>query len=670
MQGLFSTPLSLAVAVAAVVTGIMVASTSTYSQAEAFSCSTLTTKPLPKTTAATITTALFVSQSSNDKKITQEGGPESEEDFQRRMAVVRSLQMSFYGKEASKKETLAESANIGNENENDDLSSTEGPPELNASTGIISKLPLFRAAWYELPGRSNVLILRDPIYTNMFERMFYTRNNVDAESNSNSISPWVFGHLYTPRETETYKKTKQSLKKESGKEEQQEQEQKQQPHELLASWNETNNDAVGTTESALSSPSVLGTLMYVRDYRRLKDGRILALVQAAEKFVVEGVRQSLPYSIADVRVLPDVEELRLEESTGKDSEQVSAFPSSVYSCDEDDVDERFLVNCLRADEGASAGPARARAIFESIHFYHHYECDPNQLLDGIPHKSNLGIIDITHDAISKALPYCRFSNETETLANTKEVLTKEERLSPPSLSSSTKSLASPSLEFQLLQRGITKIPPSDRRFSYNTEPTYSFASIDEEGNQKEVESSRPWTTDELEYELWLVLDYFSATTNRPISPVLLALLPGEDQMPQAWPSSFRLNDMLKEQQHHRDNVPSDASKNSSSSSVYPNHKRQRRFSYSAAYLLEGILPISEGTSSSNHNEGVYSDNFRNGGRRCALSSSSDKTGTFEVDEIQEFRALLMSVPSTRQRMRVVLETFHRWRLYQECDEFA
>jgi hypothetical protein len=663
MQVLFSTPLSLAVAMFSAVTGIMIASTSPLSQAEAFFSSTLTTKSLPKT----ITTALFVSQSSNDKKITQEGGPESEEDFQRRMAVVRSLQMSFYGKEASKKETLAESTNIGNEN--DDLFSTEGPPELDSSTGIISTLPLFRAAWYELPGRSNVLILRDPIYTNMFERMFYTRNKVDAESNSNSISPWVFGHLYTPRETETdKKKTKQSLKKENGKEEQ---EQKQQPHETLASWNETNNDDIGTTESALSSPSVMGTLMYVRDYRRLKDGRILALVQAAEKFVVEGVQQSLPYSIADVQVLPDVEELRLEESTGKDSEQVSALPSSVYSCDENDVDERFLVNCLRADEGASAGPARARAIFESIHSYHYYECDPNQRLDGIPHKSNLGIIDITHDAISKALPYCRFSNETKTLANTKEVLTKEERLPSPSLSRSTKSPPSPSLEFQLLQRGITKIPPSDRRFSYNTEPTYSSASSNEEGNQKEVESSRPWTTDELEYELWLVLDYFSATTNRPISPVLLALLPDEDQMPKAWPSSFRLKDILKEQQHHGDNAPSVARKNSSSnSSVYPNHKRQRRFSYSAAYLLEGILPISEGTSSSNHNEGVYSDNFRNGGRRCAPSSSSDKTGTFEVDEIQEFRALLMSIPSTRQRMRVVLETFHRWRLYQECDEFA
>ena len=41
----------------------------------------------------------------------------------------------------------------------------------------------------------------------------------------------------------------------------------------------------------------------------------------------------------------------------------------------------------------------------------------------------------------------------------------------------------------------------------------------------------------LEFELWLVLDYFSAATKKPVSPILLALLPSEDQMPKAWPSN-------------------------------------------------------------------------------------------------------------------------------------
>jgi hypothetical protein len=603
---------------------------------------------------------LFVSRSNEgkDRGTKREEGEESEEDFQRRMAVVRSLQMSFYGKDASKGEIKQDGTDESRSSA--PSNSGYGLPELDASTGTISKLPLFRAAWYELPGRSNVLMIRDPVYTNMFERMFYTRNNnvvgsINTTAATNSdMTPWVFGHLYTPKKPK--KKKKQPPQKENSK-----------PQKLSA-WNETNRNA-GTAASALNSPAVLGTLMYVRDYRRLKDGRILALVQAAEKFVVEDVRQSLPYSIADVKVLPDVEELRLAEDvrdgpsgadvTEDDSDSgssPSALPSSVYSCDENDEDEQFLVNCLRADEATSVGPARARAIVESIHSYNHYECDPLQRLDGIPQKSDLGIVDITHDAISKALPYCRFSNTTETLADTNEVPTKEIQ-SPSSSSTNT----SPSLEFQLLRRGITKIPPSDRRFSYNTEPTYSSTMGDEEDQKVE---SRPWTTEELEYELWLVLDYFSAATKKPVSPILLALLPSEDRMPKAWPSDFRLKDMLEK--CHRETPPSVFG-----SDRYPDHRRQRRFSYSAAYLLEGILPISEGRSgsggSSSQPEGVYSDNFRNGGRRSAPPSS---TGTFEVDEIQELRALLLSVPSTRQRLRVVLETFHRWRLYQECNEFA
>jgi len=585
---------------------------------------------------------LFVSQSNNkgnsdEKGTTQEGGgKESEVDFQRRMAVVRSLQMSFYGKDASKEETVTTTLN-----DSDDTPSfsVDNPPELDASTGMITGLPLFRAAWYELPGRSNVLIIKDPIYTNMFERMFYAANNSNSESNRN-ITPLVFGHLYTPKGTEQ--------KSEDGSKPQ------------LLAWNET-------TESAapdFSSPAVLGTLMYVRDYRRLKDGRILALVQGAEKIVVETVRQSLPYAIADVRVLPDVEDLgKLEERDVDNNEAESKgakLPeessngndvSFVYSCDENDKDERFFVNCLRADEGASAGPARARSVFESIHSYHHYECDPYQHLDGIPQKSDLCIADITHSAISKALPYSRFSNSTEALVWTKE-------MSTPRFSETNELSLSPSLEFQLLRRGISKIPPSDRRFSYNTEPTYASPTSANDDDETSEFTQRPWTTEELEYELWLVLDYFSAVTNKALSPDLLALMPSEDAMTKAWPSNFRLHEMFEEYQ--KDKSQQVAGSSSSTSRLYPNHRRQRRLSYSAAYLLEAILPIREG--------GAGSDNFR--GSRLATASSESNTGAFEVDEIQELRALLLAVPSTRQRLRAVLEYFHRWRLYQECDEFA
>jgi len=618
-------------------------------------------------------TDLRVSRSNegSDKGTTQEGGggggggggngKESPEDFQRRMAVVRSLQMSFYGKDASKEETMAsaqtnyekrdESSTKWSSNVRD---SCHGLPVLEEATGTISKLPLFRAAWYEVPGRSNVYIIRDPIYTNMFERIFYTRCNTgkrSSRSNSeNAMTHWVFGHLYTPKK----KKGKKNQKPKTASSGNEGSSHKPSPTNKLLAWNETTRHADTTSSITLSKQAAIGTLMYIRDYRRLQDGRLLVLVQAAEKFVVEGVRQSLPYAIADVRILPDVEELGLARSDDEfPLSSSSNSTTAVYSCDENDEDEQLLVNCLRADEGGSAGPARAQAVSESIKFYHHYECDPHQRLDGVPHKSDLGIIDITYGAISRALPYCRFSNTTETLTN---ITTKSnELLSSQPLSPTTES--SPSLEFQLLRRGITKIPPSDRRFSYNTEPTYASATAAATSTNKDslqdnpviVESSRPWTTDELEYELWLVLDNFSSSTNKPLSPILLALLPSEDRMPKSWPKGFRLKTMLEEHLR-KSNLPSIVA----STSVYPNHRRQRRFSYSAAHLLESILPIGEG----------------GGSNTFAPESTKEHTGTFEVDEVQDYRALLLSVPSTRQRLRVVLETFHKWRLYQECDEFA
>ena len=151
------------------------------------------------------------------------------------------------------------------------------------------------------------------------------------------------------------------------------------------------------------------------------------------------------------------------------------------------------------------------------------------------------------------------------------------------------------------------------------------------------------------------------------------------------------------------------SSNQKKNQNYPNHRRQRRFSYSVAYLLESILPIgittttstSTSTSTGNLNEGRYSDNFRNGGRRYSSStnnknndnkattktSSSSTSSTtkgnnngngngngnidhdsysdylMDINEIQQFRSILLSIPSTRQRLRFVLETFYQWRFY-------
>jgi hypothetical protein len=294
-------------------------------------------------------------------------------------------------------------------------------------------------------------------------------------------------------------------------------------------------------------------------------------------------------------------------------------------------------------------------------------------LDGIPTKSDLSIADITHDAISSVLPYCPFNNNNNDNYNDNNkqsittsnaaatTATKEETSSassPPSCSSS-----SPSLEIQLLLKGIMKIPPSDKRFNF------SSSCYDEDGNstsQSSSSSSLLWTTDELEDELWMIVDEFLIATNKTktISSNLLEL---------------RCQNNNKEE-------------------YYPNHRRQRRFSYSVAYLLESMLPIGITTTSttgstsaisSNNNDGRYSDNFRNGGRRYSSSSSSKsndkatkKSSTtkgsnnadggdhdsyndylMDINEIQQFRSMLLSIPSTRQRLRFVLETFYQWRFY-------
>jgi hypothetical protein len=72
-----------------------------------------------------------------------EGEQETEEDFKRRMALVRSLQKSYY------------------------RSTNFTRPAVDPTTGIITDLPLWRVGWTELPGRSNMLNVHEPIYTNL-----------------------------------------------------------------------------------------------------------------------------------------------------------------------------------------------------------------------------------------------------------------------------------------------------------------------------------------------------------------------------------------------------------------------------------------------------------------------------------------------------------------------
>lgn len=182
---------------------------------------------------------------------------EEEEEFRRRMAVVRSLQMSYY------KPAVAVPDKNGSEE-----AVVQPRCSLDEATGELLSLPLFRAPWWEVPGRSNVLNIHEPIYTNMFETILY------------GPKPWTFGHLYLQDGS-------RNLKSED-------------PQLQLETWESTPKN---------SGSAVLGCLMNISDFRRLADGRLLLLVHAMERFVITDVKQRLPYGIANAQILPDAEEI-------------------------------------------------------------------------------------------------------------------------------------------------------------------------------------------------------------------------------------------------------------------------------------------------------------------------------------------------------------------------
>lgn len=169
----------------------------------------------------------------------------------KRMELVRSLQSAFYRSSAE----------------------TNAATFLDDTSGILHHLPLWRVQWTELPGRSNVLNVHEGTYTNMFETIL------------TGDRPWYFGHLYLPEGSTNLKSNDYCHK--------------------LKPYSEELRDTARASEPSRSA--VVGTLMRIVDYRRLKDGRLILLVQAMERFVVSNVVQMLPYSVANVQLLPDLD---------------------------------------------------------------------------------------------------------------------------------------------------------------------------------------------------------------------------------------------------------------------------------------------------------------------------------------------------------------------------
>lgn len=363
-----------------------------------------------------------------------EGEQASDQKFQSRMEMVRSLQMSYYKTNDFQRSSL------------------------DASTESIHNLPLWRMGLAELPGRSNLLNVHEPVHTNMFQSIL------------SQPKPWYFGHLYLPdgncgalalqkrqnpndgsvrRENESFK---------------------------LKTWKDNNLEET-------EGDAVLGTLMSIADYRRMEDGRLFLLVEALERFAISSVQQELPYSIADVQLLPDTEEV-----------------------DPDD----WVADCT---EGGIHG-ARSLAIAESFQHYHLYEYYQTLRLP-ISSKSNLQTSDIGGSMLALMVPLVPLS-KTVDLAKLKETLLsleadgretrRDQQNDTEGDNEANNDVVAdglPCLEQLLLKRGILK------EYHHPDETVNDLSSKD------------------LEYRIWIEINNFLKSTKAPVSPVLLGLMPPE-----------------------------------------------------------------------------------------------------------------------------------------------
>jgi hypothetical protein len=220
----------------------------------------------------------------------------------------------------------------------------------------------------------------------------------------------------------------------------------------------------------------------------------------------------------------------------------------------------------------------------------------------------LDLTDVLGSSIAKVLPYCPYS---KVLAPPAPIIRDSVMFLEDTTSSSTSTKddhhdhisntdddSSPTLESQLLQCHILNEPPR--------------------AHPESLTPRQDLTTDELEYELWLAINDFLITSRTPVSPVLLGLVPHRVK----WPAQFVLKTIskgfvngfpeLKGVQHDFVELPL----------TYPSYRRQRRLSYSAAYLLE---------------------------RTTTGVGGGDGTGFL--------RQTLLETPSTQGRLRLVLERF-------------
>lgn len=286
-----------------------------------------------------------------------------------RMEMVRQIQKSFY------QSTAATSDNDDTSSDEEGNVGAENGPKLMSGDGIMTNLPLWRVGWVEVPGRANILNVHEGHYTHMFETIIRRHEQAlaDGQHSDNPAPPMYFGHLHLPGGTKSSRTGERRF--------------------ALKSW----RDEVADKErfDMLDRSAVLGCLMRITDYRRLQDGRLILFVQALERFVVDKVVRDFPYAVANVQLLPDIEELG----------------DAIH-------DENF------------GKLARGRAVQRALHHYHDYEFESTQL----PLPTNTEYMQtnaISGAAMAKMLPFAQynlgseFSKEDEHASKSSETASSE-----------------------------------------------------------------------------------------------------------------------------------------------------------------------------------------------------------------------------------------------------
>ncbi len=445
-----------------------------------------------------------------------------------RMNIVRMLQRSYYREDAD----VVSSNKLINQDRNDDDGADETPsfqattrssspnnPSLDIATGKMHNLPLWRVGWVETPGRRNCLNVHEMQYTHMFEKLL---SSSSQDASSSSQPPLYFGHLYLPNGSTSSKSGDERYRLKTWRE------------ELLDEtrfanyMKESTHVAPEISTPIIDRSAVIGCLMQILDYRRMEDGRLMILVQALERFVVEDVVDTLPYAVANVQILLDREELPWESVVGKQT-----------------AGRNYDENICRFQRG--------RAVDASFS-YHTYEFDLPRLPISDTNETGkekyLTNEDVPWIEISQLLPFAHYSTMEECcldVANEKFARI-HETISPTTSGFSGGEL---SIEQRLWNGGILWEPPS----------------IPSVVNRRSRKDTTALNCDTLEVLLWLALDDFCRATGFVLPMEVRCLLPPE-------------LDYL--------DIKSDIYLSSS----YPKLRRQRRLSYIAPEVIENIeLPM-------------------------------------------------------------------------------